>query len=246
MPNNLFLVIKQRMQVGYAAANPKCPENSLLQKNCAKHAANGAAVTSQQNIVKYKSSLHCLQHTVRNEGVSSLFLSLPTTLMMNIPYQVIQFSVYEVAKVWIGGFMYGMKKSESSDTGGSSSFTLSHTDLAMVHILSGGLAGSTAAFLTTPLDVVKTLLQTRSVSECGRLRSVNGIGDLMKLLVGGVISKKEASSSYFNLRTKKGIISFGSFLWRGAKARSVGAFPATGLSWLVYEYFKRIFKPENI
>ncbi len=42
------------------------------------------------------------------------------------------------------------------------------------HILAGGLAGGIAAAITTPLDVVKTLLQTKGGSTDTRIRQVNG------------------------------------------------------------------------
>lgn len=44
---------------------------------------------------RYKTSFACCQHIVRTEGVNALFLSLPTTILMNIPHFATYWLVYE-------------------------------------------------------------------------------------------------------------------------------------------------------
>ena len=44
----------------------------------------------------------------------------------------------------------------------------------MSHIVSGGVAGAAAAALTTPLDVAKTVLQTRGESQDACVQTIIG------------------------------------------------------------------------
>jgi len=66
---------------------------------------------------------------------------------MNIPFTAVYFSTYESAKKALGA-----REAWQEET-------------LRVQLLAGGLAGGTAAGLTTPLDVVKTRLQLAGVSS---------------------------------------------------------------------------------
>lgn len=44
-----------------------------------------------------------------------------------------------------------------------------------VHVLAGGAAGAAAAAITTPLDVVKTLLNTQETSSKGMVQAVRQV-----------------------------------------------------------------------
>ena len=79
----------------------------------------------------------------RKEGLRAFYISYPTTLAMTIPFTAIQFACYEsLAKV--------LNPKKRYDP--------------LTHCVSGGVAGAIAAAITTPLDVIKTLLQTRGTS----------------------------------------------------------------------------------
>lgn len=84
-------------------------------------------------------------------GISHLFRGMPIMLLREIPFSVIQMSLYEGLKRWIA----------------RNDATASHFYALLP--LCGGVAGGTAAFLTTPLDVVKTriMLQHETVSSRG-------------------------------------------------------------------------------
>lgn len=52
----------------------------------------------------------------------------------------------------------------------------------MTHVTAGGIAGAVAAAVTTPLDVCKTLLQTRGTSDDAAIRNARGMGDAFRLI----------------------------------------------------------------
>lgn len=99
-------------------------------------------VKQRMQLSNYNSMYDCMKQVVRNEGFSALYVSFPTTLMMNIPYGCIMVAVNESAKKML-------------NPTGKYSFSNS--------IVAGCCAGAIAAALTTPLDVLKTRLQTQNV-----------------------------------------------------------------------------------
>jgi hypothetical protein len=101
---------------------------------------------------------------------------------MNVPYTAVHFSVYESAKKLLNGRDGGA----SSDGGGASSSGgggggggawaldaegAEPEEGLAVQVFAGGLAGGAAAAITTPLDVVKTRLQTEGVHSPKRYRT---------------------------------------------------------------------------
>lgn len=89
------------------------------------------------------------------------------------------------------------------------------------HCIAGGLAGAFAAGITTPLDVIKTLLQTRGLSSQAEVRSVNGLFAAAKII------KREYGWAGF---------------LRGLKPRIVTTMPSTAICWSAYEMAKAYFK----
>ncbi|KAJ1539823.1 Fe(2+) transporter, partial [Nowakowskiella sp. JEL0078] len=137
----------------------------------------------------YKSVWHCFKSIVRNEGISALYISYPTTLMMSIPFQSIHFSTYE----------YFRKK-----------FNPSNKYDPRTHICAGALAGGVAASLTTPLDVIKTLLQTRGTSSDPIISSAKGMKDATY-----IIYRRHGLPGFF----------------RGLQPRILSNMPATAICW---------------
>lgn len=78
------------------------------------------------------------------EGAGTLLRSYPTTLILGVPYSAIMLPINE----WLKKTMNPSGKLNP-----------------IVFFLSGGIAGSVAAALTCPLDVVKTRLQTQHVNK---------------------------------------------------------------------------------
>ncbi|KAJ1659781.1 Fe(2+) transporter [Dispira simplex] len=144
----------------------------------------------------YKTIGECAIQVFRSEGLGAFYVSYPITLLMSIPFQSIQFATYETCRKFLNPQdMY-------------SPFT---------HVVSGGLAGTIAAAATTPLDVVRTTLQTRGHSTDPRIQRVSGMTEACRLIY-----------------ERKGMAGF----WKGIKPRIISHAPSTALSWVTYEYFK--------
>ena len=112
---------------------------------------------------------------------------------MNIPFSVAHYSVYESAK----------KLLRQSDT--PSDFRS-----LVGHFLSGGIAGAVAAFISNPMDVVKTTLSTQGTLGL----SHKGFSDTARY-----IYQTAGMSGFFN----------------GASARMLYIAPSAAISWATYE-----------
>ena len=123
----------------------------------------GDAVQTPVDTVKQRLQMHnspyvgvwdCVKRTCESQGgVRALYRSYPTTLAMNVPFTAIHFTAYESSKIALRDLTNGGKDVEEE------SF--------FVQFTAGGLAGGLAAGITTPLDVVKTRMQTHcEIAEC--------------------------------------------------------------------------------
>lgn len=141
----------------------------------------------------HTSLMQCARTVYRTEGLQAFYVSYPTTLCMTVPFTATQFVAYEsLSKV--------MNPSQTYDP-----FT---------HCIAGGLAGAFAAGITTPLDVVKTLLQTRGLADSEEIRSVRG------LFNAAAIIKRQFGWSGF---------------LRGMRPRIISTMPSTAICW--YDQF---------
>ncbi|EMD68798.1 hypothetical protein COCSADRAFT_81349 [Bipolaris sorokiniana ND90Pr] len=147
----------------------------------------------------YKSVPQCAREVLRTEGIGAFYVSYPTTLCMTVPFTALQFMAYEsLSKVM-------------NPTGRYDPYT---------HCFAGGVAGGFAAGLTTPLDVIKTLLQTRGNARDVELKNVSGLVQAAK-----IIHQREGYRGYF----------------RGLKPRIITTMPSTAICWSAYEMAKAFF-----
>ncbi|RHZ81340.1 hypothetical protein Glove_121g63 [Diversispora epigaea] len=94
----------------------------------------------------YKNTWHAAQMLYKFEGLSAFYNGYRATLLRDVPFSALQFAFYEKFKVW--AIRYTTTKQNPQ---------LSLEWEIVIGTLAGGLAGA----LTTPLDVMKTLLQTQ-------------------------------------------------------------------------------------
>lgn len=102
----------------------------------------------------YRTCLHCANAVLKEEGVRAFYRSYTTQLFMNVPFQSIQFVVYEAMQDFLN-------KDRHYDP--------------FSHMCSGGMAGAVAAAVTMPLDVCKTLLNTQEACARTHLSYINGM-----------------------------------------------------------------------
>jgi solute carrier family 25 (mitochondrial iron transporter), member 28/37 len=137
----------------------------------------------------YSSIYTCARSVFKAEGLTAFYVSYPTTLCMTVPFTAFQFMAYEsLSKV--------MNPRKEYDP--------------ITHCVAGGLAGAFAAGITTPLDVIKTLLQTRGVSQQAEIRNVSGIFNAGRLI------KQQFGWSGF---------------MRGWRPRIISTMPSTAICW---------------
>ena len=138
----------------------------------------------------------CARSLYRNEGLGAFYVSYPTTLSMTIPFTAIQFIVYE-------SMMTAVNPTREYNP--------------YSHCGSGAAAGAIAAAFTTPMDVVKTLLQTRGTATDPELRNVKGFFE-----GAAVIYRREGFKGFF----------------KGLRPRVITTMPSTAICWTAYEMAK--------
>lgn len=151
----------------------------------------------------YPTLLSCARGVLKNEGISAFYVSYPTTLTMTVPFTAAQFTAYE-------SLSQVMNPSKRYDP--------------MTHCVAGGLAGGVAAAVSTPLDVIKTLLQTRGAASDAEIRGARGLLDAAR-----IIKARDGWHGFF----------------RGLRPRIVTTMPSTAICWSAYEMAKAYFIAQN-
>ena len=137
----------------------------------------------------YSTIYQCARQVFKAEGLAAFYVSYPTTLCMTVPFTATQFMAYESLSRW-------MNPRKEYDP--------------ISHCVAGGLAGAFAAGITTPLDVIKTLLQTRGTSRQENIRNVRGLFEAAQII--------------------KGQFGWSGFM-RGWRPRIVTTMPSTAICW---------------
>lgn len=169
---------------------------------------------------RYRGILHCALHITRKEGVRALWASYPTTVVMNVPYQAMHFTTYEAAKTMLSG--------EEGEHG------------LREEALAGGLAGSLAAMVSTPLDVVKTHIQTRGMLTDVGPQLPQGAARRRIVILRPKVHLKYplamgAYATFMHILRVDGARG----LFRGAGARVLYFAPSAAVVWTTYESIKR-------
>jgi solute carrier family 25 iron transporter 28/37 len=160
----------------------------------------------------YRGLSHALSTMIANEGAVSLYRSFPVTLATNIPYGVVMVGTNEF-----------LKKQWASN----GELTLGVT------MASSSVAGLLAAAVTTPLDRIKTYLQTQQLTPACSVGS--SAPDHCPIKASGkpiITGWKEAAVRIYE--TEGGVGFF-----RGMTPRILSHTPAVAISWTTYETAKQ-------
>ena len=147
----------------------------------------------------YKGAINCARTIYQKEGLKAFYRSYTTQLTMNVPFQVTHFIGYEFLQDY---FNYERKYDPVS------------------HMFSGAGAGAIASALTNPLDVAKTLLNTRSQHK--QLASEQRVAGVLNAMA--TIYRTSGVRGYY----------------KGVTARMLYQMPSTAICWSVYEFFKHV------
>merc|ERR1712000_179445 len=153
----------------------------------------------QNSSKMYRSMVDCARYVYKNEGLGAFYVSYPTTLSMTVSFTALQFLAYESIST-------AMNPNKQYDP--------------LTHCAAGAVAGGFAAGLTTPMDVIKTMLQTRGTSLDPQVRAVNGFSEGCRLLY-----QREGVRGFF----------------KGVRPRVITTMPSTAICWSAYEFCKAYF-----
>mgnify|MGYP000198937604 CR=1 FL=1 len=183
-------------------------------------------VKQRLQIGHYRGSMtYALQQMMKKEGVVALYRSFPVTLFANLPYGMIMVSTNESLKqFW----------TQSSD-GHAKPLTLSTT------LMASSAAGLVASALTTPLDRIKTLLQTQQMAPaCWPTPPANCPVPVAKVVQAQAQTQapviQNAQQALQQILRQEGTVG----LFRGVVPRVIQHTPAVAISWTTYETAKSI------
>jgi solute carrier family 25 iron transporter 28/37 len=162
-------------------------------------------IKQRMQLGHYNGLSQAFSHMIQNEGTASLFRSFPVTLLTNIPYGMLMISTKELLE----------KQHVSQDP-------LTNT------LLASSVGGAVAASFTTPLDRIKTFLQTQNLQPT----CVYTQGTCPKINFTDKISWRRAVEMILE---REGAAGF----WRGLTPRVLSHTPAVAVSWTAYATFQQ-------
>jgi solute carrier family 25 iron transporter 28/37 len=181
----------------------------------------------------YKGLTDALSQMIRNEGAMSLLRSFPITLATNIPYGMIMVGTNEFLKdQWT--------RTSTIRSDGGDDHHHHHSELTLgVTLGASSAAGLVAAATTTPLDRIKTYLQTQQLAPSCLLQQNTANANNASCPYGGkppnapiVADWRQAA---IRIHQREGTVGF----FRGMTPRILSHTPAVAISWTTYETFKR-------
>ncbi|SCU89679.1 LAME_0E04918g1_1 [Lachancea meyersii CBS 8951] len=136
-----------------------------------------------QSGYNYVNLRNAIATIVKVEGWQTLFFGYKATLSRDLPFSAFQFAFYERFRQWAFGLE---RKSQNQDLS------------VLSELLTGAAAGGLAGILTTPMDVIKTRIQTQIPSSrtTDNSRLVRIENSLLKGL--GAVYRSEGVLGFFS------------------------------------------------
>lgn len=179
----------------------------------------------QSEKLDYRQIATAVQNAVQADGISSLYRGWSSTVLRDVPFSMIYWFNYESLKSLI------IKQRKNTKLSNPETFAC------------GAIAGSIAAFITCPLDVVKTYRQIqlgeRDVEKARRrtfhiIKEIRRTKGLRGLFAGKIISKSLLSPhNHVNFI----IVSF----FEGLTPRVTKVALSCAIMITTFEYFRKLF-----
>eukprot|EP00741_Cyanophora_paradoxa_P021351 tig00021348_g20610.t1 len=161
----------------------------------------------------YKGTVDAFRTIARSEGLRGMFAGYGVTLLRDAPFAMIYFTSYELFKRAQGG----LRAAPADAPAGRAA---SDPELGTGNfLLAGAAAGVLASTCTSPLDVIKTRLQTQGMRQGGRQYA--GLKDAV-----ATIWREEGARGFT----------------RGLAARYLYIAPAASITFTAYENYKRLLE----
>lgn len=221
-------VVKTRLQAQQKAMlSDKCFLycNGLMDHLCA---CNGKVPAWIQKNGKFNGTLDAFVKIGKKEGVSSLWSGLSPTLVLAVPATIVYFVSYEQLRLYLKDTYNKNIKSPDVKSYDKQPF--------WVPILAGGMARVWAATLVSPLELIRTKMQSQKLSYAEMRQALkivikyNGVSGLWMGLSSTLLRDVPFSAIYwfnyetFNRSFPAYVHSFSFNLLAGAAAGSVAAF----------------------
>jgi solute carrier family 25 iron transporter 28/37 len=202
--------------------------------------AGAAAVTSHDLIMTpldtvkqrlqighYVDARHAARSIYQNEGFVALYRSFPITLLSNIPYGMVMVTTHEACKQMLRDQLQDDRRPQQQ---------------WQIVLISSSVAGLVASGVTTPLDRIKTALQTQQLTPiCGRRKLNCPLKSKQNMAATIGIPSSVATPKHINWQQaaktiwiEEGFVGF----WRGILPRILSHTPAVAISWTTYETAK--------
>jgi solute carrier family 25 S-adenosylmethionine transporter 26 len=159
--------IQNKVQTGHAASSMEIIRQIVTSKK--NYSSSPSSETIQSPFI-HKSRLFL-------SPLSSFYRGYFVVLMREIPFSFIQFPIYEKIKA----FQQSQSNNDNLDSKTEESSLVSTVPSVIKLALAGSLSGGIAAFLTTPIDVIKTRIMTAKIeTSAKKLNAYHIFNEILK------------------------------------------------------------------
>jgi len=166
----------------------------------------------------YGGVAHAFREVTRTEGAIALYRSFPITLVANVPYGMVMVSTHEACKQ----FLFSVEHNNNNDRQGRPQW--------QIVLSSSSVAGLVASAVTTPLDRIKTALQTQQLAPVCRRGLSQEI--CRASIAPKHVNWQQAAATIWREEGAAGFV-------RGMTPRILSHTPAVAISWTTYETAKQ-------
>eukprot|EP00927_Polykrikos_kofoidii_P064560 TRINITY_DN5988_c0_g4_i1.p1 TRINITY_DN5988_c0_g4~~TRINITY_DN5988_c0_g4_i1.p1 ORF type:complete len:344 (+),score=43.29 TRINITY_DN5988_c0_g4_i1:56-1087(+) len=174
-------------------------------------------VKQRLQLGRHNGATDCVMSMLRQEGVLAFWRSLPATLFMNVPFTAILVATNHSLQL-----LYRSRFQDAEATLAS----------APGYFVGAGLSGIVAAAATSPLDVVKTWLQTREVHLASATSGAVGVSRVAVPASSGIMW---AARDILRCRGVRGF-------FQGVGPRVCIAAPSAAICWGTYQTVSGVLK----